>query len=54
MEKHLIKKAFLNFIIGLITCSIMGYIFHDLIHGVITGIGVGTGFVIGTVLHKPK
>jgi hypothetical protein len=56
MKKSQVKKVFLNFIIVLVTCTLLGYLSHDLMNGVKIGLGVGTGVAIGTAmfdgLHK--
>ena len=54
MEKSQIKNAFLHFLIALVTCTLLGYLSHDLMNGVKIGIGVGTGIAISTGLHKSK
>ncbi len=50
MEKTLIKERFLYFITILIVCILLGYLSHNLMNGIRTGILVGIGFVIGMVL----
>ncbi len=47
MEKPLMKEQFLYFIIALIVCTLLGYLSHDLMNGIVTGISIGIGFVIG-------
>ena len=47
MEKPPIKQQILYFIMAVIVCTLLGYLSHDLIHGIQTGIFVGIGFVIG-------
>lgn len=47
MEKSLTKEQILYFITTLIVCTILGYLSHDLMNGVFTGIFIGAGFVIG-------
>lgn len=50
MEKSLLKNRFLHLIIPLIVCTLLGYLSHDLVEGIRTGIAVGIGFVIGMEL----
>ena len=46
MKKSQVKKAFLNFIIALIICSMLGFLSHDFMNGVRIGLGVGIGIAI--------
>ncbi len=50
MEISLMKERFLYFIIPLIICVLLGYLSHDLMNGIRTGIFIGIGFVIGNIL----
>lgn len=54
MGKLLTKNVFLllQFITALLTCTILGYLFHDLMNGILPGIGVGIGVVIASAIHK--
>ena len=52
MEKSQIKRAFLHFIIIIITSTLFGYLSHDLMNGVTTGFFVAIGFATIEVLHK--
>lgn len=54
MEKSLMKERFLQFIAALITGTLLGYLSHDLMHGIRTGILVGIGFIIGGELIRKK
>ncbi len=50
MEISLIKKQFLHFITALFAGTLYGYLSHDLMNGIRTGILIGIGFVIGMEL----
>jgi len=52
MEKVSKKYLFLKFITAFITCAFLGYLFHDLMNGIITGIGVGIGVIIVSAIHN--
>jgi hypothetical protein len=52
MEKAQIKKALLHFIIIITMSTLLGYLSHNLINGVINGFFVSIGFAIFDVLHK--
>ncbi len=52
MEKSQIKRAFLHFIIIIITSTLLGYLLSDLINGAVTGFFVGIGFATFEALHK--
>lgn len=54
MEKPPVKQQLLYFITAVIVCTLLGYLSHDLIHGIQTGIFVGIGFVIGMNLNGKK
>lgn len=54
MEKPPVKQQLLYFITAVIVCTLLGYLSHDLIHGIQTGIFVGIGFVIGMNLNRKK
>lgn len=47
MEKLPIKQQFLYFIIVIIVCTLLGYLSHNLMNGIVTGFFIGIGFVIG-------
>jgi hypothetical protein len=50
MEISLMKEQFLYFIIALIIGTSYGYLSHDLMNGILTGVFIGIGFVIGNIL----
>lgn len=50
MDESLIKSRLLYFIIPLIVCMLLGYLSHDLISGIRSGIAIGIGFLIGREL----
>lgn len=54
MEKPPVKQQLLYFIIAVIVCTLLGYLSHDLMNGIQTGIFVGIGFVIGMNLNGKK
>jgi positive regulator of sigma E activity len=48
MEKSLIKNLFLFFITPFVLCMLLEYFFfHDLIQGILPGIGAGLGVCMG-------
>lgn len=47
MEKPPIRKQLLHFTTAVIVCTLLGYLSHDLMNGIVTGIFIGIGFVIG-------
>jgi len=52
MRKVSNKYLFLQFITAVVTCTFLGYLFHDLMNGIITGIGAGIGVIIVSAMHK--
>lgn len=54
MEKFLMKNPFVLFSIPVIVCTFLGYLSHNLMNGILTGIFIGTGFVIGMELFERK
>lgn len=52
MEKVSKKYLFLQFITAFITCTFLGYLFHDVMNGIITGIGVGIGILIVSAMQN--
>jgi hypothetical protein len=46
MKKSQVKKSFLNFVIALTICSMLGFLSHDFINGVRIGLGIGIGIAI--------
>ena len=47
MERPPMKEQLLHFITAVIVCALLGYLSHDLMNGIQTGIFIGIGFVIG-------
>ncbi|MDO5840771.1 hypothetical protein [Methanosarcina mazei] len=47
MERPPVKEQLLHFITAVIVCALLGYLSHDLMNGIQTGIFIGIGFVIG-------
>lgn len=54
MERSSVKEQLLYFIMAVLVCTLLGYLSHDLINGIQTGIFVGIGFVIGMNLNGKK
>ena len=50
MDESLIKSRLLYFIIPLIVCMLLGYLSHDLISGIRSGIAIEIGFLKGREL----
>jgi hypothetical protein len=54
MENSPMKKQFLDFMIALITCIFLGYLFHDLTYGILGGIGAGIGICMGNRVRERR
>lgn len=46
MEKNTKKSMILHFVTILTICALLGYLTHDLVHGMLIGILIGFGFVV--------
>lgn len=54
VERPTIKEQLLHFVTAVIVCTLLGYLSHDLMRGIQTGIFIGIGFVIGMSLIGKK
>jgi hypothetical protein len=46
------ENPFVLFLIPVIICAFLGYLFNELIDGIVTGILIGLGFVTGMGINR--
>jgi hypothetical protein len=54
MEKSLKKELYLNFIEAFILLTLLGYLSHNLLYGILSGFGAGIGICMGKINLKRR